>query len=86
MAEPLCREIWRLGLRAYRLWLNEVRIHYAEKEEGAAGSAIGRLSNDSYRQSDDLALDVETGLRRRSSAVMHAASTNHTYFFRDRRP
>ena len=87
MGEPaLVERFGDSGYERIRLWLNDrCGIHYAEKKKELLAQRLARvLERFNIDNLDDLAIDVETGLKEEVQlAVMHAASTNHTYFFRE---
>src|SRR5664279_2143206 len=74
------------GYERIRSWLNaRCGIHYAEKKKDLLSQRLARvLGQFELDNLDDLAFCVETGQKQEIElAVMHAASTNHTYFFRE---
>lgn len=74
------------GYERIRAWLNSrCGIYYPEKKKDLLTSRLYRvLEQFSLGNLDDLALCVETGHKHDILlAVMHIASTNHTYFFRE---
>ncbi len=87
MANPAFDEKFSdAGYERVRTWLNaRCGIHYAEKKKELLTQRLGRvLDHFDLDNLDDLAFCVETGHKEEIQlAVMHAASTNHTYFFRE---
>ena len=74
------------GYERIRTWLNvRCGIHYAEtKKELLTQRLVRVLGQFELDNLDDLALCVEMGVKEDIElAVVHAASTNHTYFFRE---
>jgi chemotaxis protein methyltransferase CheR len=74
------------GYERIRSWLNaRCGIHYAEKKKDLLSQRLARvLDQFELDNLDDLAFCVEMGQKEDIElAVVHAASTNHTFFFRE---
>jgi chemotaxis protein methyltransferase CheR len=83
---PLAPDGLRAANRRLGAWLDRhCGLYFAEADLEIMGQRLGRVVEQfSLGSLDRLAEEVERGLRDEvTAAVIHAASTNHTYFFRE---
>lgn len=74
------------GYERIRIWLREsCGIHYTDKKKELLAQRLARVIDQfGLATLDELASCIEIGQREDIQlAVMHAASTNHTFFFRE---